>query len=316
MLDRLSLIVDALIKRHLHHNVVVCDHIRQLQRCDLLVVLRLQSPALIGNGARRILAHRVDLALQGNHVAHKAELLALELSGDLLEVGLQLDLLLLELVNALLFELLVSLHTAKLSLFLFEDLVHDAEFLPLLLIVSVVDHRLAQRLGKLLGMVQVGTGRGSRSLGSLGWLRLGKGLLELRVFDLQSGEFILLSNGLLFDRALPVLERAHLRLEPLLKISHFDVQPLDLVIQLVNWPLEELGVFLLEFLDLGIDLFLLGILLLELLLQLSKLFFVGLGHWLGRGRWCLARSGWCAGSFACIGSCTRGGWCWLSLTIL
>ena len=138
MLDRLSLIVDALIKRHLHHNVVVCDHIRQLQRCDLLVVLCLQSPALIGNGARWVLAHRVDLALQGNHVAHKAELLALELSGDLLEVGLQLDLLLLERVNALLLNLLVSLGTCEIFLFLFEDLVHHGEFLPLLLIVSVV----------------------------------------------------------------------------------------------------------------------------------------------------------------------------------
>ena len=96
VLDRLGFVVDALIERHAHHNVVICDHIRQLQWRNLLVVLRLQSPALIGGWARRILSHRVDFSFKRYHVSHEAELLALELSGDLLEVGLQLNLLLLE----------------------------------------------------------------------------------------------------------------------------------------------------------------------------------------------------------------------------
>lgn len=96
MLDRLGFIVDALIERYSHHNVVICDHIRQLQRRNLLIVLSLQSPTLIGDWARRILSHRVDFSFKRYHVSHEAELLALELSGDLLEIGLQLDLLLLE----------------------------------------------------------------------------------------------------------------------------------------------------------------------------------------------------------------------------
>ena len=138
VLDRLGFVVDALIERHSHHNVVICDHIRQLQRRNLLIVLRLQSPTLISGWARRVLAHRVDFSFECNHVSHEAELLALELGGDLLEVGLQLDLLLLERVNALLLDLLVGLGTGKIFLFLFEDLVHHGEFLPLLLVVSVV----------------------------------------------------------------------------------------------------------------------------------------------------------------------------------